>query len=99
MNILQIFLRFLECLTDNSVINKQFLPWHGDGSLIHYSILNTEAQRKEDTIINLNEDDNEDDNDDDNDDDDDNEDEIILLKNFCIFVPLCSIIKREARNG
>ena len=86
MNILQIFLRFLECLTDNSVINKQFLPWHGDGSLIHYSILNTEAQRKEDTIINLN----------DNDNDNDDEDEIILLKNF---VPLCSIIKREARSG
>ena len=76
MNILQIFLRFLECLTDNSVINKQFLPWHGDGSLIHYSILNTEAQRKEDTIIN------------DNDNEDDNEDKIILLKTLylCAFV-------------
>ena len=52
--------------------------------MIHYSILNTEAQRKEDAIINLN--------DNDNDNEDDNEDEIILLKNLCIFVPLCSII-------
>jgi hypothetical protein len=92
MNILQIFLRFLECLTDNSVINKQFLPWHGDGSLIHYSILNTEAQRKEDTIINLNDNDNEDEDDNENEDDneddneDNNENEIFLLKNLCDFV-------------
>jgi hypothetical protein len=47
-------------------------------------------------FLNDNDNDNEDDNDNDNEDDNDNDNEIILLKNF---VPLCSIIKREARNG